>query len=199
MKHLLAYATSHNIKLCQMNVKSAFLNSKINELVYVEQPHGFEDSKKPNYVYKLSKALYVLKQAPRSWYERLQFFLVSKGFKIGKVDTTLFNKKIDDDIFIWQIYVDDIIFGSINQDFCDEFGDIMSREFEISMIRELSFFWSSSEANKRWDFHLSNQICFFCKNCQIKYVNDLLKRFDIDNSKPIKTPMSRNAHLDLDA
>jgi hypothetical protein len=45
---LLAYATSHNIKLYQMNVKSAFLNSKINELVYVEQPHGFEDSKKPN-------------------------------------------------------------------------------------------------------------------------------------------------------
>jgi hypothetical protein len=65
---LLAYATSHNIKLYQMNVKSSFLNGKINELVYVEQPPIFEDSKKPNHVYKLSKALYGLKQAPRAWY-----------------------------------------------------------------------------------------------------------------------------------
>jgi hypothetical protein len=66
---LLAYATSHNIKLYQMDVKSAFLNGKINELVYVEQQPGLEDSKKPNHVYKLSKALYGLKQAPRAWYE----------------------------------------------------------------------------------------------------------------------------------
>jgi hypothetical protein len=117
-----------------MDVKSAFLNCKINELVYVEQPPGFKDSKKHNHVYKLSKALYGLKQAHRAWYERLHDFLVSKGFKIEKVDTTLFTKKIDDDLFICQIYVDDIIFGSTNQDFCEKFGDMMSREFEMSMI-----------------------------------------------------------------
>ena len=58
---LLAYACAHNIKLYQMDVKSAFLNGYINELVYVEQPSGFEDKKKPNYVYKLKKALYGLK------------------------------------------------------------------------------------------------------------------------------------------
>jgi hypothetical protein len=63
---LLAYATSHNIKLYQLDVKSAFLNGKINELVYVEQPPSFEDSKKPNHVYKPSKALYSLKQAPHA-------------------------------------------------------------------------------------------------------------------------------------
>jgi hypothetical protein len=98
-------------------MKSAFLNGKINELVYVEQAPDFEDSKKPNHVYKFSKALYGLKQAHRAWYERLRNFLVSKGFKIGKVDTTLFTKNIEDDLFICQIYVDDIIFGSTNQVF----------------------------------------------------------------------------------
>jgi hypothetical protein len=101
-----------------MDVKSAFLNGKISELVYVEQPPNFEDPTKPNHVYKLSKALYGLKQARCDWYERLRDFLLSKGFKIGKVDTTLFTKKIGNDIFIYQIYVDDIIFGLTNEDIC---------------------------------------------------------------------------------
>ncbi|WVZ75826.1 hypothetical protein U9M48_023855 [Paspalum notatum var. saurae] len=63
-------------KLYQMDVKSAFLNGYINELVYVEQPPSFEDPNNPNHVYRLSKALYGLKQAPRAWYERLRDFLI---------------------------------------------------------------------------------------------------------------------------
>jgi hypothetical protein len=184
---LLAYAISHNIKLCQMDVKSALLNGKINELVYVEQPPGFEDSKKPNHVYKLSKALYGFKQAPRACYERLREFLVSNRFKVGKVDTTLFTKKIEHDFFICQIYVDDIIFGSTNQDFCEEFGNMVSREFKISMIGELSFFLGLQVKQTKVG-------TFICQN---KYVNDLLNRFGTDNSKPIKTPMATNTHLAL--
>jgi hypothetical protein len=129
---LLAYACAHNIKLYQMDVKSAFLNGYINELVYVDQPSGFKDEKKLNYVYKLKKALYRLKQAPRAWYERLRDFTLSKGFIMGKVDTTLFTKKIDKDLFVLQIYVDDIIFGSTNQDFCEEFRKMMASEFDMS-------------------------------------------------------------------
>ena len=68
-------------------------------------------------------------------------FLISKGFKIGKVDTTLFTKEIGKIfLFVCQIYVDGIIFGSTNPSFCEEFGEMMSREFEMSMIGELSFF-----------------------------------------------------------
>ena len=68
---LLAYASHHEMKLYQMDVKSAFLNDFINELVYIDQPPGFEDPRYPNHIYRLSKALYGLKQAPRAWYERL--------------------------------------------------------------------------------------------------------------------------------
>jgi hypothetical protein len=140
IKILLAYACVHNIKLYQMDVKSTFLNGYINELVYVEQPPIFKDEKKLNHVYKLRKVLYTLKQAPRAWYERLRIFLLSKGFIMDKVDTTLFTKKIGKDLFMLQIYVNDIIFGSTNQDFCKEFGKMMANEFEMFMIEELSYF-----------------------------------------------------------
>ena len=73
---LLDYAAHHNFKLYQMDMKSAFLNGTIQELVYVEEPPGFEDPKYPNHVYKLNKALYGLKQAPRAWYDCLKDFLL---------------------------------------------------------------------------------------------------------------------------
>jgi hypothetical protein len=82
---LLAYATYHGFKLYQMDMKSAFLNGPIKEEVYVEQPPGFEDSEYPNHVYKLSKALYGLKQALRAWYECLRDFLITNGFKVGRL------------------------------------------------------------------------------------------------------------------
>jgi hypothetical protein len=75
---LLAYATHHDFKLYQMDVKSAFLNGPLSELVYVEQPPGFEDPKFPNHMYKLHKALYGLKQASKVWYECLKDFFFSR-------------------------------------------------------------------------------------------------------------------------
>jgi hypothetical protein len=80
---LLAYASHHNFKLQQMDVKSAFLNGPLNELVFVKQPPGFENPKFPNHVYKLYKVLYGLKQAPRAWYEHLKELLVDHGFETG--------------------------------------------------------------------------------------------------------------------
>jgi hypothetical protein len=66
---LLAYATNHDFKLYQMDIKSAFLNAPIKEEVYMEQPPGFKSEEHPNHVYELHKVLYGLKQALREWYE----------------------------------------------------------------------------------------------------------------------------------
>ena len=64
---LLAIASHLNFKLYQMDVKSSFLNEMLQEEVYVEQPKGFIDPHRPDDVYKLKRALYELKQAPRAW------------------------------------------------------------------------------------------------------------------------------------
>jgi hypothetical protein len=94
-----------------MDVKNAFLNIIIQEEVVVRQPPGFENSKYPNIVYKLSKALYRLKQAPRTWYARLKMFLLEHEFVVRSVDKILFTLNHDTDFLLVQIYVDDIIFG----------------------------------------------------------------------------------------
>ena len=78
IRMLLAYASIMDFKLYQMDVNSAFLNGLIQKEVYVDQTPGFENSNKPNHVYKLKKALYGLKQVPRAWYERLSKFLLDK-------------------------------------------------------------------------------------------------------------------------
>ncbi|WVZ89920.1 hypothetical protein U9M48_036267 [Paspalum notatum var. saurae] len=72
---LLAFAASKGFKLQQMDVKSAFPNGFIEEEVYVRQPPGFESARFSNRVYKLRKALYGPKQAPRAWYAMLKSFL----------------------------------------------------------------------------------------------------------------------------
>jgi hypothetical protein len=141
IRMLLAYATHHGFKLYQMDVKNAFSNGPIKEEVYVEQPSGFESEGYPNHVYKLHKALYGLKQAPRAWYECLRDFLIENGFRIGKAGSTLFTRKMGKYLFVCQIYVDDIIFGSTNKSFCDEFSKIMAYRFQMSMMRVLTFFF----------------------------------------------------------
>jgi hypothetical protein len=97
---LLAYATHHDFKLQQMDVKSTFLNGSLQEEVYVDQPPGFEDPSFPNHVYLLHKALYGLKQASRAWYECLKDFLLKNGFETGKADSTLFIQRNGNDMFV---------------------------------------------------------------------------------------------------
>ncbi|KAM0887545.1 hypothetical protein ACQ4PT_028956 [Festuca glaucescens] len=132
---LLAYASHHNFKLQQMDVKSAFLNGPLHEEVYVKQPPGFEDPNFPNHFYKLDKELYGLKQAPRAWYEHLKELLLDRGFDVGLIDPTLFTKRVNGELFVCQLYVDDIIFGSTNKAFNDEFSKLMTDRFKMKDMK----------------------------------------------------------------
>jgi hypothetical protein len=110
-------------------VKSAFLNGVIQEKVFIKQPSGFKNPKYPNHVYKLSKALYELKQAPRAWYARLKSFLLEHVYVVGGINMTLFTLKNDNDFLLVQIYVDDIIFGGSSHSLVSSFQAIMENEF----------------------------------------------------------------------
>jgi hypothetical protein len=92
-------------------MKSAFLNGVIQEEVYVRQPPGFESPKYLDRVYKLSNALYGLKQVSQVWYARLKIFLLEHGYVMGSVDKTFFTLNYDTDFLLVHIYIDDIIFG----------------------------------------------------------------------------------------
>jgi hypothetical protein len=126
--------------------------------------------------------LYGLKQAPRAWYECLRDFLIENGFRIVKADSTLFTRKMGKDLFVCQIYVDDIIFSSTNKSFYDEFSKIMT------MMGVLTFFlgFQIQQAKDRTFIR------------QTKYTRKTLNEFVMNKAKPIKTTMGTNGHLDLD-
>jgi hypothetical protein len=75
-----------------MDVKTTFLNGKIEQEVFVEQPDGFVLHNKDTHVCKLMKALYGLKQAPKVWYDRIDGFLKSPGFQKSDADANLYFK-----------------------------------------------------------------------------------------------------------
>ncbi|WVZ52021.1 LOW QUALITY PROTEIN: hypothetical protein U9M48_003116, partial [Paspalum notatum var. saurae] len=174
---LLAFAASKGFKLQQMDVKSAFPNGFIEEEVYVRQPPGFESARFPDRVYKLRKALYGPKQAPRAWYARLKSFLLKSGFVMVVAVTP-----------IVRIYVDDIIFGGSSHALVSSFAERMSREFEMSLMGELQLFLGLQikQGPEGTFVH------------QAKYTRDILKKFDMGDSKPMTTPMSTNTALDAD-
>jgi hypothetical protein len=95
---------------------------------------------------------------------------------------------MEKDLFVCQIYVDDIIFGSTNKSFCDEFSKIMIDRFEMFMMGVLTFIL-------RFQIKQVKEGTFIS---QTKYTRDILKKFSINNAKIIKTPMGTNGHLDLD-
>ncbi|GJY93465.1 retrovirus-related pol polyprotein from transposon TNT 1-94 [Tanacetum coccineum] len=147
----LAYASFKDFVVYQMDVKSAFLYGKIEEEVYVCQPPGFEDPYFPDRVYKVEKPLYGLREAPRAWH---------KG-----------------DIFLVQVYVDDIIFGSAKKELCNAFEKFMHEKFQISSMGELTFFLGLQVQQKKDGIFIS----------QDKYVEEFLKKFRFIEVKTAST------------
>ncbi|GJW20083.1 retrovirus-related pol polyprotein from transposon TNT 1-94 [Tanacetum coccineum] len=184
----IANAASQDMTIFQMDVKTAFLNGELNEVVYVSQPEGIFDPDLPTHVYRLKKALYGLKQAPCTWYDKLSRFFMSTGFSKGVVDPTLFTRKIGKHILLVQIYVDDIIFASTNPKSCEIFANEMSSTFKMSMMGQMSFFLGLQISQNPRGIFIN----------QSKYALEILKKYGLDSSASVDTPMVEKMKLDED-
>nr|GEX81835.1 uncharacterized mitochondrial protein AtMg00810-like [Tanacetum cinerariifolium] len=121
---------SPELSIYQIDVKSAFLYGTIDEEVYVMQPPGFQDSEFPARVYKVEKAM-------------------------GTIDQTLFIRRKRGDFILVQVYVDDIILGSLNPHLCREFKALMHEKFQMSAMGELNFFLGLQVLQKKDGIFLS--------------------------------------------
>ncbi|GJU09667.1 retrovirus-related pol polyprotein from transposon TNT 1-94 [Tanacetum coccineum] len=184
----IANAAHKNMTIYQMDVKTAFLNGKLKEEVYVSQPEGFVDQDNPSHVYKLKKALYGLKQAPRAWYDMLSSFLISQHFSKGAVDPTLFTRQAGNDLLLVQIYVDDIIFASTNTAMCNEFANQMTTKFKMSMMGQMSFFLGLQISQSPRGIFIN----------QSKYASEIVKKYGMLSSDSVDTPMVEKSKLDED-
>ncbi|GJZ00924.1 retrovirus-related pol polyprotein from transposon TNT 1-94 [Tanacetum coccineum] len=165
-----------------------FLYGELKEEVYVSQPEGFVDPDRPNHIYRLKKALYGLKHAPRAWYDTLSKFLLAQGFSKGVVDPTLFIRKTGKHTLHVQIYVDDIIFSLTDPRDCNRFSNEMSSKFQMSMMGQISFFLGLQISQNPKGIFIN----------QSKYAKEVLKKFDLHNSDPVDTPMVERTKLDED-
>ncbi|KAJ9553894.1 hypothetical protein OSB04_017939 [Centaurea solstitialis] len=163
----LAFPSYKGFKVYQMDVKSSFLYSTIDEEVYVSQPPGFEDPKYPDKVYKLRKALYGLHQAPRAWYDTLSPYLLENKFER-----------------------DDIIFGSTRDDMCKEIEELMHKKFKMCSIGELTFFLGL-QVKQKADGIFMNQAKYVASMLQKFGMNDAKSA-----STPMETHKHLNADVE---
>ena len=168
-----------------MDVKSAFLNGDLEEEVYIEQPKGFILENDAKLVCRLKKALYGLKYAPRAWYYHLDKYLHQQGFSKGSVDSNLYKRIETDKLLIIVIYVDDIIFGTNEESMSHNFSLVMQQEFEMSLLGELTYFLGLQVQQNKDGIFLS----------QTKYLKQILKRYGMEDSKPVCTPMVTGCSL----
>ncbi|KAD5318063.1 hypothetical protein E3N88_18009 [Mikania micrantha] len=184
----LSFAAHKKFKVFQLDVKSAFLYGSLKETVYVCQPPGFEDPINRDQVYILDKALYGLHQAPRAWYEILSTHLIEHRFNRGQIDKTLFYREKGKDIILVQVYVDDIIFGSTDEQMCLEFKEVMIEKFEMSAMSDIKFFLGLQIDQTDDGIFIH----------QKKYIQDVLKRFSMLDCKPISMPIQPNHGIEPD-
>nr|GEX45447.1 hypothetical protein [Tanacetum cinerariifolium] len=168
--------------------ENCILHGSLKEDVYVCQPKGFIDANHPSHVYKLKKVLYGLKQAPRAWYDELSTFLLQNGFSKSTIDPRLFTRRIDDDILVVQVYVDDIIFGSIDPRYATLFCDLMKSRFEMSTMGEMTFFLGLQVNQSPSGIFIN----------QSNYMNEILNKYRLNTCDIIGTPMDIKDKLDLD-
>ena len=129
---LLILAAKYGLIVYQMDVKTAFRSGQLDEDIYMAQPDGFSDTANPDYVCKLQRSLYGLKQSPRMWNKTIDDFMLGLKFKKCDSDHCVYMKRDDQDMIFVALYVDDLILASSTSKMLQETKQALNRRFEMT-------------------------------------------------------------------
>jgi hypothetical protein len=183
VRTLIAVAASSSWTISQMDVKNAFLNGDLQEEVYMHPPPGVDTPS--GHVCRLRRALYGLKQAPRAWFERFISVITAAGFSSSEHDPALFVHVSPKGRTLLLLYVDDMLITGDNLEHICHVKQHLSKEFQMSDLGPLSYFLGIEVQQTQKGFYLS----------QSKYIQDLLDRSGITDTRTVATPM--DLHLKL--
>ena len=188
LRTVLAIAADLDLEIHQLDIKTAFLNGKLDEDVYIQQPPGYNYDN-PDLACKLNKALYGLKQASRAWHRTLKTEIESMGFKESTADPGLFIKPSSPPAYLL-IYVDDILVITNNTSMLNSVKNQISTAFETRDLGPATFFLGIDIIRDRTTKTI--------KLTQTRHTTDLLSKFNMEKSKPFDTPSSIAIKLTAD-
>ncbi|GKE12542.1 retrotransposon protein, putative, ty1-copia subclass [Tanacetum coccineum] len=179
--------TYYNYEIWQMDVKTAFLNGFLEEEFYMEQPEGFIDPNHPSKVCKLQRSIYGLKQASRSWNKRFDEEIKKFGFHQNLDEPCVYQKASGSNVIFLILYVDDIILMGNHIPSLQEVKDYLGKCFSMKDLGEAAFILGIKIYRDR-----SRRLIGLSQNA---YLDKILKRYRMDNSKRGSIPMQVDLHL----
>jgi hypothetical protein len=185
-RSFMSFAATKNLILRHIDIDTAFLNADMEENIdiYIEQPAGFIDNSKPDFVYKLKKSLYGIKQAPRMWQKELSKFVVENLKFRPTSDPCIFTKEGD---YI-AIYVDDIILGSCYESKIEELLNSFKSKYKCKDLGELENYIGFEVLKKNSMIALT----------QRSYIQKILGDFNMLDCNPSNTPFKNTLSNMLD-
>ena len=186
---LLAYAVQNEMLVHQMDVVTAFLNGKLEEEIYMEQPYGYILSGKEHLVCKLQKSLYGLKQSPRCWNTAFREFMMLLQFKQSTADPCIYVKTTDT-IIIVAVYVDDLIVMTKTAEEMQQIKASLALHFEMKDLG--NFHYCLGISIERDEQHK----CLWMH--QKQYILNLLKKYGLSDAKIVSTPADISVKLKKD-
>jgi hypothetical protein len=186
----LALATIEDWEIDTMDVKTAYLYRRLDHDIYMEQPNGFITKGKENLVCKLERSLYGLKQAGRQWNNEIHQTLEKSGFKRTYADARLYIKsqqEEEDDIIVIILYVDDLLIAGRNRKKIDHWKGKLAEHYQMKDLGPAKSFLGIHIQRDR-----KNKL--LCID-QHLYIEGVLKRFQMDDSKPYTTPLSYSTKI----
>lgn len=173
---LLSVAGMRHYIVNQYDIKTAFLNGKLNEEIYMKQPVGYE---KGNEVYKLKKSIYGLKQAAHVWNQTLHEVLMRNGCIQNESDKCLYKKKNGDKVCYLIIHVDDMLVASSDEEFQTELMTSIGNEFELKKLGNVKQYLGIDVERRNGEFFISQE----------QHIEKIIREAGLEEAKESAQPM----------